>query len=94
MMTNEESCKLAETILKTGGVWLLPYGERKVEVKPITITARGFGMVVFVKALEGKPFHQKDEYEEGFVRRYQSEYKWVRPEQLETVTSGKATVSS
>ncbi len=92
MMTLEEKDKLAKTIAETGGVWLLPYMGRKVEVKPVTIQARG-RMVVFVKALKGKPFHQKDEYGEGRVRRYWSEYKWVFPEQLETVTPDKATVS-
>jgi len=88
MMTLEEKDKLAKTIAETGGVWLLPYMGRKVEVKPVTIQARG-RMVVFVKALKGKPFHQKDEYGEGRVRRYWSEYKWVFPEQLETVTLEK-----
>ena len=41
MMTLEEKDKLAKTIAETGGVWLLPYMGRKVEVKPVTIQARG-----------------------------------------------------
>ena len=90
-LTLEERNKLAEKIVETGGVWLLPFNGRNVEVKPVTIQARG-RTVVFVKALEGKPFHQKDEYGEGRVRRYWSEFKWVYPEQLETVTPEKEGV--
>lgn len=94
MMTPGESNKLAETIVETGGVWLLPFVNRKVEVKPIATVKLWTGWtVVHVKAIEGKPFVQKDNYGEGSFRS-RTAYKNVFPEQLETVTREEATVSS
>ena len=93
MMTPEESNKLAETIVETGGVWLLPFNGRKVEVVPIAAYKLWTGKtVVKVRAVEGKPFVQKDDYGEGSFRSMTA-YKNVYPEQLETVTQEEATVS-
>ena len=93
MMTLEEKDKLAKTIAETGGVWLLPFNGRKVEVVPIAAYKLWTGKtVVKVRAVEGKPFVQKDDYGEGSFRS-RTAYKNVFPEQLETVTPDKATVS-
>jgi len=93
MMTLEERNKLAEAIVDQGGVWLLPFNGRKVKVEPIAAVVNWTGRTyVKVKAIEGKPFVQKDDYGEG-VFRSMTAYKNVYPEQLETVTSDKATVS-
>ena len=92
-MTPEESNKLAETIVETGGVWLLPFNGRKIEVKPIAAVPNWTGRTfVHVKAVKGKPFVQKDDYGEGSFRSMTA-YKNVYPEQLETVTQEEATVS-
>ena len=92
-LTLEERNKLAETIVETGGVWLLPFNGRKVEVEPIATVPNWTGRTfVHIKALEGKPFVQKDDYGEGIFRSMTA-YKTVYPEQLETVTPDKATVS-
>ena len=94
MMTLEERNKLAETIVETGGVWLLPFNGRKLEVKPIATVPNWTGRTfVHVRAIEGKPFVQKDNYGEG-VFRSKTAYKNVFPEQLETVTREEATVSN
>ena len=93
MMTLEERNKLAETIVETGGVWILPFNDRRVEVEPIAAvpnwTKRTY---VVVKAVEGKPFVQKDDYGEGSFRS-RTAYKNAFTEQLETVTQEEATVS-
>lgn len=93
-LTLEERNKLAETIVETGGVWLLPFNGRNVEVKPIgvvvTWTGRSF---VKVMAIKGKPFVQKTDWGEGICRS-KTAYKNVFPEQLETVTREEATVSN
>ena len=82
ILSLEESNKLAETIMESGEIWLLPYGKQKVEVEPVMIQMRG-RMAVFVKAVEGSPFYQKDKFDGGRVFKYRSAYKWVYPEQLE-----------
>jgi len=93
MMTLEESNKLAEKIVETGGVWILPFNDRRVKVEPIAAYKLWTGKtIVKVRAIEGKPFVQKDDYGEGSFRSMTA-YKNVYPEQLETVTSDKATVS-
>ena len=93
-MTLEERNKLAETIVETGGVWLLPFNGRKLEVKPIATVPNWTGRTfVHVRAIEGKPFVQKDNYGEGSFRSMTA-YKNVFPEQLETVTREEATVSN
>lgn len=93
MMSLDERNKLAETIVETGGVWLLPFNGRKIEVKPIAAVPNWTGRTfVHVKAVEGNPFVQKDDYGEGSFRS-RTAYKNVFPEQLETVTQEEATVS-
>ena len=93
MMTLVERNKLAETIVETGGVWLLPFNGRKIKVKPIATVPNWTGRTfVHIKALEGKPFVQKDDYGEGIFRSMTA-FKNVYPEQLETVTCEEATVS-
>ena len=89
-LTLEERNKLAETIVETGGVWILPFNGRKVKVKPIeTVKLWGGRLAVHTVAVEGKPFVQKDDYGEGcFITK--SKHKTVYPEQLETVTEGEA----
>lgn len=92
MMTLEERNKLAEKIVETGGVWLLPFNGRKVEVKPIATVQNWTGRtLVKVRAIKGKPFVQKDNYGEGSFRS-RTAYKNVFPEQLETVTPDKEGV--
>ena len=87
----EERNKLAEKIVQTGGVWILPFNGRKVEVVPIAAFKLFTGITaVKVKAIKGKPFVQKDFYGEGTFRS-KSAYKSVFPEQLEAVASDKAT---
>lgn len=93
MMTLEERNKLAETIVETGGVWLLPFNGRKVEVKPIeTVKLWGGRLAVHIMAIKGKPFVQKTDWGEGICRS-KTAYKNAFPEQLETVTQEEATVS-
>lgn len=94
MMILEERNKLVETIVETGGVWILPFNGRKVKVEPIAAVKLWTGLtVVRVRAIEGKPFVQKDDYGEGSFRSMTA-YKNAFPEQLETVTPEKATVSN
>ena len=94
MMTLEERNKLAEKIVEQGGVWLLPFNGRKVEVEPIeTVKLWGGRIAVHTRSVEGKPFVIKDDFGEGTIRT-KTRHKTVYPEQLETVTSDKATVSS
>ena len=92
MMTLEERNKLAETIVETGGVWLLPFNGRNVEVEPIeTVKLWGGRLAIHTVAVEDKPFVQKDDYGEGcFITK--SKHKTVYPEQLETVTPDKEGV--
>ena len=91
-LTLEERNKLAEKIVETGGVWILPFNGRKVEVKPIeTVKLWGGRLAVHTVAVEDKPFVQKDDYGEGcFITK--SKHKTVYPEQLETVTPDKEGV--
>ena len=93
MMTLEEKDKLAKTIAETGGVWLLPFNGRKVDVGPIAaykVWTRK--TVVKVRPEDGKPLVQKVDKGVGTFRS-RTAYKNVFPEQLETVTPDKATVS-
>lgn len=83
MMTLEERNRLAEAIVEQGGIWLLPFNGRKMEVTPVgaykLFTGRA---IVKVKAIKGKPFVQKDDYGEGrFITK--TAYKNAFPEQLE-----------
>lgn len=91
-LTLEERNKLAETIVETGGIWLLPFNDRRVKVEPIASYKLWTGKtVVKVRAVEGRPFVQKDNYGEGIFRS-RTAYKNVYPEQLETVTPDKEGV--
>jgi len=92
MITLEESNKLAETIVEKGGVWLLLFNNRKLEVEPIAAVKLWTGRtVVYVRAVEGKPFILKDDYGEGSFR-IRTAYLNVYPEKLETVTPDKEGV--
>lgn len=93
MMTLEERNKLAETIVETGGVWLLPYGKQLIKVTPCwTDKLCGGRTAVRVMAVKGKPFVQKYDSGEGFACKFKSMFKSVWPEQLETATSDKEGV--
>lgn len=91
-LTLEERNKLAEKIVETGGVWLLPFNGRNVEVRPIATVPNWTGRtLVKVRAVEGKPFVQKVDWGEGICRT-RTPYKNVYPERLETVTPDKEGV--
>ncbi|HPR35834.1 MAG TPA: hypothetical protein PKY64_09195 [Anaerolineaceae bacterium] len=88
MMTLEERNKLAEAIVETGGVWLLPRPDRAggcIEVQPLRFNLWMGRASVLVMATTGKPFRPSIECGEGRWCRVGSKYKWVFPEYLEPV---------
>ena len=69
MMTLEERNRLAESIVDQGGVWLLPFNGRTVEVRPIAVVVTWTGKSdVRVMAINGKPFVQKVDWGEGICK--------------------------
>jgi len=92
MMTLEERNRLAESIVDQGGVWLLPFNGRTVEVRPIAVVVTWTGKSdVRVMAINGKPFVQKVDWGEGICKT-RTAYKYVSPEQLKSVTPDKEGV--
>ena len=91
-LTLEDRSKLAETIVETGGVWLLLFNNRHVKVEPIAVVRSWTGQtLVNVRALYGKSFFLKDNYGEGSFR-IRTAYLNVEPERLERITLDKEGV--